>query len=67
MAQAPFAMRTADPEPAASDTAEGAESAPLVMDLPPSPNGPAQPATSRAHGGKPAGKPQRPKFLNSRE
>jgi serine/threonine-protein kinase len=51
--------------PAPSDSSESAsDDPPLLMDLPSSPNG----ATPRARGSKsPRGKPQRPKFLNSRE
>lgn len=62
LAQAPE-----DPAPRSAD--EGGEAAdddpPLVMELPPTPNGekPAQ----RARGGTKGSKPQRPKFLNSRE
>ena len=50
-------------EPAAS----AAESDPMVMDLPDSPGHTGAPGTGRTRSVKPGGKPQRPKFLNSRE
>ncbi|MDF2692188.1 MAG: Serine/threonine protein kinase PrkC, regulator of stationary phase, partial [Labilithrix sp.] len=58
---------TGETNPASpAESAEENEDPPLVMDLPSNPNGPRSPA--RARGSKTnGGKPQRPKFLNSRE
>ena len=63
-AKLPEEEAVAPPEP---ESAESAESAPpIVMDLPSTPNGDKPPP--RARGTKATGgKPQRPKFLNSRE
>jgi serine/threonine-protein kinase len=66
----------ADPAPpaspaAAADNADPATSAtegdPMVMDLPDTPGHTGSPGIGRARNAKPGGKPQRPKFLNSRE
>ena len=66
----PLAPEPASPgatSPPAAPSASAAEADPMVMDLPETPGHTGAPGTARARGVKPGARPQRPKFLNSRE
>jgi serine/threonine-protein kinase len=64
--QASTVKRPDDPAGAKDEGADDAD-APMVMDLPDTPGHASGGTAQRSRGGKPSGKPQRPKFLNSRE